>query len=219
MSLIKERILQFIQLEGFSKSEFYRRTGITRGVLDKDSGLTEANIAKFVAAFSDVSLEWLINGYGGIRSAEKLKSQIVSESSENYGLAQNFIPMYSLNGFKAFSLGEGVIAPEDIIGKYILPELTHADCILRVQGNDMSPLFQGGDLLAVKIISKEGFIQWGRPHVLLTGSNDLIIRRLQPSSNEGDLCLSTGNAKFPDFEISIQDIDAIGLVLGAIHLQ
>ncbi|KZS39976.1 hypothetical protein AWE51_10065 [Aquimarina aggregata] len=64
MSSIKKRILEFISTMEISKYKFYQETGITRGVLDSDSGITEDNIIKFVNRYPEIDLNWLIRGEG-----------------------------------------------------------------------------------------------------------------------------------------------------------
>lgn len=39
-SQIKKNILQFIEYKGITKYDFYKKTGITRGVLDQNNGMT-----------------------------------------------------------------------------------------------------------------------------------------------------------------------------------
>ncbi|MDR1846740.1 MAG: hypothetical protein LBR17_01300 [Bacteroidales bacterium] len=63
-SLIKQKILQFIDIIGITKYKFYKQTGITRGVLDQKTGLSEENIAKFLACYKDINPDWLILGKG-----------------------------------------------------------------------------------------------------------------------------------------------------------
>lgn len=63
-SLIKQNILYFIEYKGISKYKFYQKTGITRGILDQDNGMSEENTAKFLAYFPEVSPEWLLTGNG-----------------------------------------------------------------------------------------------------------------------------------------------------------
>lgn len=63
-SPIKKRILYYIEYQGISKYKFYQDTGITRGVLDKDTGISEDNIAKFIAYYNNVNPTWLLTGEG-----------------------------------------------------------------------------------------------------------------------------------------------------------
>lgn len=69
-SLIKKNILKFLDSKGISKYEFYKQTGITRGILDQNNGMNEENTARFLAVYKEVSAEWLITDRG-----EMLKSQ------------------------------------------------------------------------------------------------------------------------------------------------
>jgi uncharacterized protein YlxW (UPF0749 family) len=63
-SPIKQRILLYADNKGYSKRKIYLDTGISNGVLDKESGLTEDNIERFVSTYKDVNIEWLLTGNG-----------------------------------------------------------------------------------------------------------------------------------------------------------
>lgn len=74
ISLFKKNILQFIDYLGIKKSEFYRNTGITRGVLDHPTGLTEDNLTKFIANYPEVSITWLLTGKGEMIIKNEVKT-------------------------------------------------------------------------------------------------------------------------------------------------
>lgn len=61
-SVIKERILQYLDFKGITKYKMYQETGITNGVLSQKNGLNEENILKFLSVYQDISLEWLFYG-------------------------------------------------------------------------------------------------------------------------------------------------------------
>ncbi len=63
-SPIKKRILQFAETLQVSKRDFYRKTGISRGTLESNTGITEEILAKFIATFPEISVEWLVTGRG-----------------------------------------------------------------------------------------------------------------------------------------------------------
>lgn len=65
-SIIKQNILQIIEIEGITKYEFYKRTRITRGVLDQNNGMSEENIARFLACYPEIDANWLITGEGSM---------------------------------------------------------------------------------------------------------------------------------------------------------
>ena len=90
-SPIKKRILHFLDYKDISKYKFYQETGITRGILNQDNGISEENTAKFLAYYNEISLNWLFKGEGPmLRSdadrdmsypvAEEDSSSIVAES-------------------------------------------------------------------------------------------------------------------------------------------
>ena len=65
-SLIKSRILQYLQLKGITKYSFYKNTGVTNGVLSQTNGISEDNLMKFLSYYDDVNLDWLFTGEGEI---------------------------------------------------------------------------------------------------------------------------------------------------------
>lgn len=64
ISPIKQRILHFAKTLGISKRSFYEKIDVSRGTLESKTGITEDIVAKFIAAYPQVSLEWLIRGKG-----------------------------------------------------------------------------------------------------------------------------------------------------------
>lgn len=63
-SLIKENIVKTLEFKGISKYKFYQENGISRGVLDQKTGISEDNIARFLAYFPEINPNWLITGKG-----------------------------------------------------------------------------------------------------------------------------------------------------------
>lgn len=63
-SPIKINILQYLDLMNISAYRFYKDSGITRGVLSQNNGMSEENIAKFLAYAPDVNETWLLTGKG-----------------------------------------------------------------------------------------------------------------------------------------------------------
>lgn len=63
--------MEFAGTLGISKREFYTQIGVSRGTLESKTGITEDVMAKFIATFPDVSLEWLIRGKGDMKNTKK----------------------------------------------------------------------------------------------------------------------------------------------------
>lgn len=80
-SPIKQRILQFANNLGISKREFYSIIGVSRGTLESPTGITEDVLAKFIAKYPQVSLDWLINGDGPVLKKDR-EEQLNQSNSE-----------------------------------------------------------------------------------------------------------------------------------------
>ena len=65
-SPIKKRILQIIDLKEITRYEFYKKSGIARGILDQNNGISEENISKFLEYMPDISTHWLLTGQGSM---------------------------------------------------------------------------------------------------------------------------------------------------------
>ncbi len=87
-SPIKENIIQYLEYKGISQYQFYKDTGVTRGILGMKTGLSEDNIKKVLACYGDINPLWLITGNGDMLIAEKSydmisKPGVIYESCQN----------------------------------------------------------------------------------------------------------------------------------------
>jgi hypothetical protein len=63
----KERLIQYIDYKGDSKTIFFQKTGIKRGFLDSDKldqAVSDKQIAMIIAVYEEINTEWLITGEG-----------------------------------------------------------------------------------------------------------------------------------------------------------
>lgn len=74
---------------GISKRNFYDKTGIANGTLDKDGGVSELVLRKYISTFEDVNPEWLLTGNGPMIRVEdaynETKGSMVAETEAVYG--------------------------------------------------------------------------------------------------------------------------------------
>ena len=77
-SLLKQKILSFIDYKRITKATFYQETDITRGILDQNNGLSEENLLKFLAKYKEISLDWLLLGEGQMIRTNKENSSITN---------------------------------------------------------------------------------------------------------------------------------------------
>lgn len=82
--IVKKNISKVIEIKGISKYEFYKITGITRGILDQNNGISEENITRFLAYFTDIDANWLITGIGEMyRNNGENSSNLSDENTTN----------------------------------------------------------------------------------------------------------------------------------------
>ena len=87
-SVIKQKILQYLDIKGISKYKFYQETGITNGILSQTNGLSEENTFKFLSKYRDISLDWLFYDEGSmLRSDAPSDSQTNSSDTVSDGVA------------------------------------------------------------------------------------------------------------------------------------
>ena len=84
ISPIKQRILQFADKLGVSKRKFYEEIGVSRGTLEAKTGITEDVLAKFIANFPEVSIDWLLLGKGEmLRNNEQVSNAGTNQFEKN----------------------------------------------------------------------------------------------------------------------------------------
>lgn len=71
----KSNLLKYMELRGIKKPEFYKKTGLSNGFLDKNENISSNNIEIIISNYADISVEWLITGKG-----EMLKQNRITEA-------------------------------------------------------------------------------------------------------------------------------------------
>ena len=209
ISPIKQRILQYADTLGISKREFYKKIGVSRGTLESKTGITEDVLAKFIATYPEVSIDWLMKG-----TAEKTNVIDSEAHSKEREIPLPLIPSEAFAGYGAVVYGDLPI--EDY---YTVNEFRDADFLIRVKGDSMSPKFNGGDIVACRKIKEMVFFHWNRIYVIYTESQGMLIKRVMPSDDDSSITLVSDNKAYQPFNVPKSEISAIALVLGAIILE
>jgi len=214
---IKMRILQFIDYKGIEKNYFYEKTNISASNF-KSSGLKSEiggeKIAKILSSYSELNPEWLLTGSGEMLKEKMLGVSLVTEIEKS-------IPLISLAAFAGFINNEDHgFDPAMIEGYYQAPlfDGKSVDFLIQVCDSSMFPKYSNGDIVACRFINELLFVQWNRIYVLHTKSQGTIIKRLQKTDNLQKIICHSDNMEYEDFEISVNDIRNIALVVGAICL-
>ncbi|MEQ1733587.1 MAG: S24 family peptidase [Bacteroidia bacterium] len=142
-SLIKQNIFQVIENESITKAIFYKKTGITRGILDQNNGISEENIAKFLASYPNVNPSWLLTGKGNmflddnnVESLIKPINTTVNVITYNHSAAAS-----NVNDVFDITYATGSINIDKSMG------VREGDIGIYALGNSMEPRIYSGDLL------------------------------------------------------------------------
>lgn len=208
ISPVKQRILHFASTLGCSKRDFYKKIGVSRGTLESNTGATEDVVAKFIATFPEINIDWLWTGRGDIYTSSK---KIVKDTATERTIPR--IPFEAAAG--SLSIITQSISETECERFPVISRFPKYDFTIIVKGDSMQPEFHSGDELACRFIDNPSFIQWGRPHVLDT-QQGIVLKRIYNKQN-AILCRSD-NKEYEEFEIPKNEILHIALVVGSIRL-
>ena len=219
-SPIKERILQFIQYKGISRYRFYKECGITRGVLDKKSGISEDNIAKFIAFYPEIRQGWLLTGEGPMlksayRQAETLTARVAEDPVDYSILERGDAPADS--ELRA-GRGAGDMLEHFRMLHHGIPEFQAlgVDFIFEVKGDDMYPTYQCGDRMLCKKLPLDSFFQWKKLYVLDTVQGN-VFKRVEPSTLEHHIRCVAVNPDYPPFDLPLEAVHGLAIALGFVR--
>lgn len=218
ISPIKQRILSFAETLGISKREFYTQIGVSRGTLESKSSITEDVMARFIARFPQVSPSWLLTGKGDMIISQNtdMKNEelpVAHRTESNEGIP--LIPINAMAG--AFTGDQSVMEYE--CDRYIIPSFKGADFLIGVKGSSMYPRYNSGDIVACKRLNLQDlFFQWNKVYVLDTDQGPLI-KRINPGTDKDHVTIVSDNKDYEPFELAIDHIYNVALVVGVIRVE
>lgn len=217
---IKKRILQYLTVKGITKYEFYKTTGITRGILDQDNGITESNILKFIYSYPEVSIVWLIVGLGVMLGEEaSLKGASQEPGTEHkFTPVPTALPLIPTEHLAPFLEHDRGTQNKNFLNHYVQTQFSDADFFTRVRDLSLYPQYNSGDFIACKIIHSTDFIQWNKIYVLST-SQGVIVKRILEGKDKAHFKMSSDNPSFHTFEIAKEEIKGMAIVRGGIRLE
>lgn len=249
ISTIKDRILTFLEFKGIKKADFYSMTGISDSNFkgkNLTSQLGGDSIVKVLTSYPNLSADWLLTGEGSMIKSDLNGIQTTDESipsalptpsasptnptrrKEAVPLAEiktNYkakpIPLVTEKAAAGFGSGYFSIAEKDVKEYYVVPKFRscHVDFMIEVSGLSMYPHYNPGDVIACTILNDRKFLQWNKCHVIATREQGIIVKRLMPSKREGYLTAVSDNKDYPPFDIPVEEITGIALVVGSVSLE
>jgi repressor LexA len=213
ISPLKQRISQFVSYLGISKREFYSKTGISRGTLENETGISEETITKLFATYENINPSWLITGNGDMILSD------VGDSQKTVAIKSKGLPLVSMEVVAGFGNPDFNIADQDVQALYIVPDFSDVDFMIRIKGSSMYPQYSSGDIIACRKIRESKFIQWNKCYVIATQEQGVLVQRIRQSEKPNSLLAVSDNKEYQPFDIPLNEITGIALIVGVIRLE
>lgn len=187
-SPIKQNILLYLENKGVTPYEFYKESGVTRGILQQNNGISEDNIARFLAYAPDVNIEWLLTSKGSMIKDGSTDIQISNDTttssmpttSMNPGIGTPYYDVDFIGGFdEVFNSQVNIPATNIVIRGF-----EKASLWCNVTGHSMDPKINHGDIIALHQCTLND-IQYGEIYaVVLDTIRTIKILRRSPNPDK-----------------------------------
>lgn len=227
-SPIKRKILTFLSEMGISQYDFYRKTGITRGILSQNNGISEENIARFLAVYPQVSAEWLLTGRGNMlrEEDEQLAQPTIAAQfplRTDRQVEMQSIPLYELDASAGLVALFNETARQVPVSHLQIPDLPPCDGAIYVRGDSMYPLLKSGDIVLYKEVRNiSNGILWGEMYLLsfeIDGDWYIAIKYIQRADDDRFVRLVSHNPHHSPKDIPLDSIRALALVKASVRFN
>lgn len=222
ISILKQRILQYLDYKGITKYKFYQDTGVSNGVLSQSNELSGKNIEKILSYYRDLSPEWLHTGKGSMlktettEKTELVKTEVVEDLTEQIKVS-SMVPV-DLVRAQNVRIWDFIERHKDMyktIPDMLIPnhDLTH-----EVRSNALSPAIEKGDYLFLQHLnlSTDSIVN-GHIYFIDTKPNGIVIKKV--FIDDGKLVCYSLYGKRPVKTYTIDDIFDIFSIVGMIKLS
>lgn len=211
----KDRIKKFLEYKHISKNKFYSQTGLSIGFLDSGSSLGVDKARIIINAYPDINLNWLILGEGDmLRSDADAQVQVAAAEPTAVG----GIPLIPIEAMAGVLSGNSTQVMERECEHYNIPMFKGAEFLIRISGDSMQPKYYSGDIVACKRLPLDTFFQWNRVYVA-DSEQGVIIKRVRRGSDDRHIVFVSDNTAYEPFELPLEKIYSIALVVGVVRAE
>ena len=214
---IHERISALVKEFGDGKNtSFASLIGVNEANLRgyRSTVMPKYDFLEKIARTFDINLKWLLTGEGHMFSQKADDIPLAHQVQPN----DQGIPLIPLSAMAGAFNGETTVL-ECECEKYIVPAFAGADFLIQVKGDSMQPSYNAGDIVACKRLTlKDLFFQWNKVYILDTDQGPLI-KRVKPGIKKDHVLIVSDNEAYEPFELGINRIYRVALVIGTIRLE
>jgi len=200
-----DRIMKALSDKGLKPSRVEKLLGFSNGYLAtmqrRKADIGEQNLLK-LSEYLNFSLSYLVSG-----------------EENNSELSKEGVSLITHEAAAGFGTAVFAIKEEDVMARYVVPDFTDIDFMIRVKGSSMYPKYSSGDIVACRVLRERTFIQWNKPYIIATREQGLLCKRLLQSKKKGSILAVSDNKDYPPFDIPEEDITGIALIVGTIRLE
>lgn len=181
----------------------------------KNGVMPKADFLEKIARSFDININWLLTGEGNMLRTESKEENIpVAHPSDSPMEGIPLIPISAMAGIH----GEQTVLEYEC-ERFVVPTFKGAEFLISVKGSSMYPKYNSGDIVACKRLPMDDiFFQWNKVYVLDTDQGPLI-KRVKPGSDKEHVLIVSDNERYEPFELPLDRIYHVALVIGVIRLE
>ena len=224
-SIIKQNILKYLEFKGVSPYKFYQDSGITRGILNQNNGMSEENTTKFLAYSADVNVDWLLTGKGQMLKSEIENTGSVFTLKTDNILQHQSVPLYDIQASASVVALFRDSSTETPVDHITIPNLPKCDGAIYVSGDSMYPLLKSGDIIMYKKVANEiDNMFWGEMYLVSLINNDgdefVMVKWLHKSELGTDYVkLVSENRHHQPKDFHIKNIKGLALIKASVRIN
>jgi phage repressor protein C with HTH and peptisase S24 domain len=215
------RLKEYIEAKNISNRAFERSIGLSNGAfatqLKRGGSIGADKLENILHEYPDLNLEWVLTGNGKMYKSEPLHT--VKEDEPLPYTASAGIPLVPIEAIAGWGTGETQVMDYQA-ERYVIPEFDElqVDFMIRVKGGSMYPKYNPGDIIACRKVEMGTFFQWNKVYVLDTDQGALV-KRVKPGEDEYSITLVSENKEYDPFELLINQVHGLALVVGVIRFE
>lgn len=218
MCTILTQIKKIAENEGIAITTLEKNLGASKGVLSRainnGTDIQSKWIMAIVENYPQYSSEWLLTGKGSMIKENKTAIPTATPA-QNTTDGIPLIPFSAMAG----ALTDERTALEYECERYVVPAFKGADFLMPIKGTSMQPTYNSGDIVACQRVPMTSiFFQWNKPYVLDTAQGPLV-KRVKPGSDQNHITLVSDNPDYDPFQLPLEQVNAVALVIGLIRLE